>query len=160
MIILMISINLPSWNLVGSGIADIVIEILIGIETNSARIFSEIIKFGSTIEDLFLEKIMLLIIIHLAEINASVIIFLIYFIYIKNYKKYFNIIIFNIKQQLIKKEKLIQTILQIVNPNIKKLKIKWNPSQFWDIWTYAINALSVLVPRMPKLFVDYNGGIR
>lgn len=98
MIILMISINLPSWNLVGSGIADIVIEILIGIETNSARIFSEIIKFGSTIEDLFLEKIMLLIIIHLAEINASVIIFLIYFIYIKNYKKYFNIIIFNIKQ--------------------------------------------------------------
>ncbi|XP_043786535.1 cilia- and flagella-associated protein 69-like [Apis laboriosa] len=132
MIILMISINLPSWNLVGSGIADIIIEILIGIETNSVRIFSEIITFGTSIEDLYLEKIILLIIINLAEVNAC----------------------------LIEKEKLMQIILQIINPNIKKKKIKWNPSQFWDIWIYAINALSILVPKMSKQFVDYNGGIR
>lgn len=98
MIILMISINLPSWNLVGSGIADIIIEMSIGIETNSVRIFSEIITFGTSIEDLYFEKIILLITTHLAEVNSCVIIFLIYFMYIKNYKKYFNIIMFNVKQ--------------------------------------------------------------
>lgn len=54
----------------------------------------------------------------------------------------------------------MQTLLQITNPNIKKIKIKWNPSQFWDIWMYAINALSVLAPKMPQQFMDYNGGIR
>lgn len=80
MIILMISINLPSWNLVGSGIADIVIEILIGIESNSVRIFSELITFNTSIEDLYFQKILLLIVIHLSEINTCVIIFLIYFV--------------------------------------------------------------------------------
>lgn len=54
----------------------------------------------------------------------------------------------------------MQIILQIINPNIKKIKIKWNPYQFWDVWIYAINTLSILVPKMPKEFVDYNGGIR
>lgn len=80
MIILMISINFPSWNLVGSGIVDIIIEILVGIESNSIRIFSEIITFDTSIEDLYFQKILLLIVIHLAEISTCVIIFLIYFV--------------------------------------------------------------------------------
>ena len=54
----------------------------------------------------------------------------------------------------------MQTILQIVNPNIEETKVTWNASQFWDLWMYAVNALSVLAPKMPQQFVEYHGGIR
>ena len=58
------------------------------------------------------------------------------------------------------KWKLMQTILEIVNPNVEETKVTWNVSQFWDLWMYAINALSVLAPKMPQQFVEYHGGIR
>ncbi|XP_033335215.2 uncharacterized protein LOC117225643 [Megalopta genalis] len=56
--------------------------------------------------------------------------------------------------------KLMQTILQLVNPDTEDSKITWTASQFWNLWTYAINSLSVLAPKMPKDFVTYNGTIR
>lgn len=54
----------------------------------------------------------------------------------------------------------MQTVLQIVNPDIEGTKVTWNTSQFWDLWTYAVNALSILAPKMPEQFIEYGGGIR
>lgn len=71
-IILIISITLPSWNLVSSGIADAVIKYLIGIEFGSTTIFSKVIKFGRTTDDLHFEKTLLLIVTHLAEVDACI----------------------------------------------------------------------------------------
>lgn len=58
------------------------------------------------------------------------------------------------------KRKLMQTVLQIVNPDIEGTKVTWNTSQFWDLWTHAVNALSILAPKMPEQFIEYGGGIR
>ena len=95
MIILTISITLPSWNLVSGDIADTVIKYLVGIESGSVRIFAEIIKFDRTIDNLHFEKILLLIVTHLAEVDACifVITFLIYILHIKNSEKHFNVMI-------------------------------------------------------------------
>ena len=89
----MISITLPSWNLVSGGIADIVIKYLVGIESGSVRIFADIIKFDRTIDNLHFEKILLLIVTHLAEVDACifVITFLNYILYIRNSKEHFNV---------------------------------------------------------------------
>lgn len=95
MIILIISITLPSWNLVSGGIADNVIKYLVGIESGSVRIFEKIIKFDRTIDNLHFEKILLLIVTHLAEVDACifVITFLIHTLHIRNSKKHFNVMI-------------------------------------------------------------------
>ncbi|XP_060829520.1 cilia- and flagella-associated protein 69-like [Bombus pascuorum] len=135
MIILIISITLPSWNLVSSGIADAVIKYLIGIEFGSTTIFSKVIKFGRTTDDLHFEKTLLLIVTHLAEVDACIFLMI--------------------------KRKLMQTVLQIVNrDDIEGTKVTWNTSQFWDLWNHAVNALSILAPKMPEQFIEYGGGIR
>lgn len=54
----------------------------------------------------------------------------------------------------------MRTVLHLVNPNTKECNITWNASQFWNLWTYAINALSVLVPKMPTEFMEHNGTLR
>lgn len=54
----------------------------------------------------------------------------------------------------------MKTILQLVNPDIQHSKITWSASQFWNLWVYAINSLSVLAPKMPKDFVTYDGTLR
>lgn len=81
MVILVILITFPSWNLVSSGIAEDVIKFFVGVETGAVRVFSENIKFGRSNEDLFFQKILLLIIMHLAEVDACifVIILIMYF---------------------------------------------------------------------------------
>ncbi|CAK9831943.1 Cilia- and flagella-associated protein 69 [Anthophora retusa] len=124
----------PSWNFVGSGIADTVIKYLVGVETGTARVFSETVKFGRTNEDFYFEKILLLIVTQLAEVDACIF--------------------------FMEKRNLMEMILQLVNPNIEETKIHWNSSQFWYLWLYAINALSVLAPKMPQQFLDYDGSIR
>ncbi|XP_029050719.1 cilia- and flagella-associated protein 69-like isoform X2 [Osmia bicornis bicornis] len=133
-IILVILITFPSWNLVSSGIAEDVIKFFVGVETGTLRVFAENIKFGRSNEDLFFQKILLLTITHLAEVDACIF--------------------------LMKEKKLMRTVLHLVNPNTKECKITWNASQFWNLWTYAINALSVLVPKMPTEFMEYYGTLR
>ncbi|XP_017754601.1 PREDICTED: cilia- and flagella-associated protein 69-like [Eufriesea mexicana] len=133
-IILLISITLPSWNLVSGGIADTVIKYLVGIESDYVRVFSEIIKFDRTDENLYFEKVLLLIITNLAEVDACI--------------------------YLMVRRKLMETILQIINPSIKEIKNTWTASQFWDLWMHAMNALSILAPKIPEQFVKYNGVIR
>lgn len=54
----------------------------------------------------------------------------------------------------------MQTVLQIVNPDIEGTKVTWNTSQFWDLWIHAVNALSILAPKMPEQFIEYDGGVR
>lgn len=56
--------------------------------------------------------------------------------------------------------KLMETILQIINPSLEEIKNTWTSSQFWDLWMHAMNALSILAPKMPEEFVKYNGVIR
>ncbi|XP_076397270.1 uncharacterized protein LOC100874990 isoform X6 [Megachile rotundata] len=133
-IILVILITFPSWNIVSSGIADDVIKFFNGVEAGSVRVFSQNVKFGRSNEDLFFQKVLLLIITHLAEIDACIF--------------------------LMEDRKLMRTVLHLVNPNVEECKITWNPSQFWDLWTYAINALSVLVPKMPREFIKHHGTAR
>lgn len=59
------------------------------------------------------------------------------------------------------KRKVMKTILQLVNPSIEEdSTVTWSASQFWNLWTYAINALAVLAPKMSKEFVRYDGTIR
>ncbi|XP_076240800.1 cilia- and flagella-associated protein 69 [Calliopsis andreniformis] len=139
-IILAILIAFPSWNFVSSGIPDDIIKFLIAIESGSVRVFSEKVTFDKTNEDLFFQKTLLLIVTHLAEIDACIF-----------------VIIFSI---LMVKRKLMRTILQLVNPHIENSNIAWSASQFWSLWTYAINVLSVLVPKMPNEFIKYDGTIR
>ncbi|XP_076642623.1 cilia- and flagella-associated protein 69-like [Halictus rubicundus] len=133
-IILTILITFPTWNFISSGIADKVIKFLIAVETGSVRVFSETITFGRTNEDLFFQKVLLLIAIHLSQIDACI--------------------------SIMVHRKLMQTILQLVNPDIERSQITWTTSQYWNLWTYAIKTLSVLAPKMPKDFVAYNGTIR
>ncbi|XP_026674261.1 cilia- and flagella-associated protein 69-like [Ceratina calcarata] len=130
----MILISFPKWNLVSCGIAEAVIEYLIGVETGVARVFSETIKFGRTINDLQFEKILLLIVTHLAEVDACIFLMI--------------------------NRNLMHAILDIVNPNIVNTEIAWNAAQFWDLWTYAINALAVLAPKMPQQFIENDGCTR
>lgn len=72
MIILIISISFPSWNLVSTGIAETVIKYLVGMESETLKVFSEMIRFGRTNEDLYFEKMLLLIVVQLAESDASI----------------------------------------------------------------------------------------
>ncbi|XP_076754245.1 cilia- and flagella-associated protein 69 [Xylocopa sonorina] len=56
--------------------------------------------------------------------------------------------------------KLMETILQMINPSTVETKISWNVSQFWDLWLHAMNVLSILAPKMPKEFMKYDGSTR
>ncbi|XP_076278659.1 cilia- and flagella-associated protein 69 [Lasioglossum baleicum] len=133
-IILSILISFPTWNFVSSGIADKAIKFLIAVETGSVRVFSETITFGRTNEDLSFQKVLLLIAMHLSQIDACI--------------------------PIMVHRKLMRTILQLVNPDIEVSQITWTASQYWNLWTYAINSLSVLAPKVPKDFIAYNGTIR
>ncbi|CAL7952404.1 unnamed protein product [Xylocopa violacea] len=133
-IILTILVTFPSWNLVSSGIADTTFKYLIGVESGTVRVFSEIIKFSRSIEDLYFEKILLFTVMHLAEVDACIL--------------------------LMVQRRLMETILQMINPSTVETKISWNVSQFWDLWSHAMNVLSILAPKMPKEFMKYDGSTR
>ncbi|XP_076162248.1 cilia- and flagella-associated protein 69-like isoform X3 [Ptiloglossa arizonensis] len=134
-IILALLVTFPSWNYVSSGIADNVVKFLVAVESGTVRVFSEIVKFGRTNDDLFFQKVLLLTVTQLAKIDACIF--------------------------LMVKRKVMKTILQLVNPSIEEdSTVTWSASQFWNLWTYAINALAVLAPKMSKEFVRYDGTIR
>lgn len=59
-----------------------------------------------------------------------------------------------------KREGLMLTILQLVNPHTTKGESAWSASQYWNLWTDAMNVLSVLTLKMPEQFLEYNGSVR
>lgn len=65
-------VALPSWDLVSSGIAEDIIDLLSAIEYGTTKIWTENVKFSDNDEDLFFKKTLLLIIAHLADIDVYV----------------------------------------------------------------------------------------
>lgn len=65
-------VALPSWNLVSSGIAEDIVDLLSAIESGTTKIWTENVKFSDNDEDLFFKKTLLLIIAHLADIDIYV----------------------------------------------------------------------------------------
>ncbi|XP_076663021.1 cilia- and flagella-associated protein 69 [Andrena cerasifolii] len=71
-VILVVIILFPSWNFVSSGIADEAIRFLVGVEAGSVRVFSERVNFGRSNADLYFQKTLLVITMHLVEIDACI----------------------------------------------------------------------------------------
>lgn len=71
-VILAVIILFPSWNFVSSGIADEAIKFLVGVEVGSVRVFSERVKFGRSDADLYFQKTLLVIAMHLVQIDACI----------------------------------------------------------------------------------------
>lgn len=64
--------TLSSWDLVNSGIAEDIVNLLPAIESGSAKIWTETVTFSDNDKDLFFKKILLMIIAHLADIDIYV----------------------------------------------------------------------------------------
>lgn len=66
-------VALSSWDLVSSGIAEDIVNLLPAIESGTAtEIWTESVKFSDNDEDLFFKKTLLMIIAHLADIDVYV----------------------------------------------------------------------------------------
>lgn len=65
-------VTFPSWDLVGSGIAEDIVELLGAIEFGTARIWTTDVKFADSDEDLFFRRTLLTIVAHLAHIDVYV----------------------------------------------------------------------------------------
>lgn len=65
-------VALPSWNLISSGIAEDIIDLLSTIESGITKIWMEDIKFSDSDENFFFKRILLMIIAYFAEIDVYV----------------------------------------------------------------------------------------
>lgn len=65
-------VALPSWNLISSGIAEDIIELLSAIGCGVIKIWTEDVKFSDSDEDLFFKRTLLMIIAYLADIDIYV----------------------------------------------------------------------------------------
>ncbi|XP_025152924.1 uncharacterized protein LOC105180761 [Harpegnathos saltator] len=66
-------VALPSsWDLVGSGIAELIVGLLGAIESGSTRIWAEDVTFSDSDDDLFFKRILLTIVAHLAHLDICV----------------------------------------------------------------------------------------
>lgn len=99
---------LPSWDLVSSGIAEDIVDLLSAIESGVTKIWTKNVKFSDNDEDAFFKKTLLMIIAHLADIDVYVFVnysrqfYLISFeqyynkreIFTNRYKRFFNLLFF------------------------------------------------------------------
>lgn len=65
-------VALPSWNLISSGIAEDIIDLLSTIESGTIKIWTKDVKFSDSDENFFFKRILLMIIAYLAEIDIYV----------------------------------------------------------------------------------------
>lgn len=65
-------VALSSWDLVSSGIAEDIVNLLSAIEYGSIKIWTENVTFSDNDEDLFFKKILLMIIAHLADTDIYI----------------------------------------------------------------------------------------
>jgi len=78
-------VALPSWDLVRSGIAEDIINLLSAIESDTTKIWTEDVKFSDSDEDFFFKQILLMIIVYLADIDIYVFVNYSYQFYLKKF---------------------------------------------------------------------------
>ncbi|XP_024880863.1 cilia- and flagella-associated protein 69-like, partial [Temnothorax curvispinosus] len=124
-------VTLSSWDLVSSGIAEDVVNLLPAIESGSTKIWTESVKFSDNEEDLFFKKTLLMIIAHLADIDVYVFI--------------------------MKKAMIMPIILRIIKSCMSNKKDKGSSSASLILLEHAMHILSLLAPRLETEFVKRRG---
>ncbi|XP_071562592.1 cilia- and flagella-associated protein 69-like [Temnothorax nylanderi] len=123
-------VTLSSWDLVSSGIAEDVVNLLPAIESGSTKIWTESVKFSDNEEDLFFKKTLLMIIAHLADIDVYVFI--------------------------MKKAMIMPIILRIIKSCMSNKKDKGSSASL-ILLEHAMHILSLLAPRLETEFVKRRG---
>ncbi|GAB1867239.1 hypothetical protein CAJAP_08318 [Camponotus japonicus] len=119
-------VALPSWNLISSGIAEDIIELLSAIGSGVIKIWTEDVKFSNSDEDLFFKRTLLMIIAYLADIDIYVFV--------------------------MKKMMIMPILLQIIKACLRSKKNKGS-SLSLILLEHALHILSLLAPRMKEEFV-------
>ncbi|KAL6417927.1 hypothetical protein ACFW04_007249 [Cataglyphis niger] len=123
-------VALPSWNLISSGIAEDIIDLLSVIESGITKIWTKDIKFLDSDDNFFFKRILLMIIAYFAEIDVYVFI--------------------------MKKMVIMPVILRIIKTCMKNKKIK-ESSLSLILLEHALYILSLLAPRMKIEFIKFKG---
>ncbi|XP_036149500.1 uncharacterized protein LOC118647855 [Monomorium pharaonis] len=123
-------VALPSWDLVSSGIAEDIVNLLSAIESGTTKIWTENVKFSDNYEDLFFKRTLLIIIAHLADIDIYVFV--------------------------MKKAMIMPIILRIIKFCMNDKRDKgYSPSLI--LLEHAMYILSLLAPRIEVEFVKRRG---
>ncbi|KAG5314763.1 CFA69 protein, partial [Acromyrmex insinuator] len=122
-------VALPSWDLISSGIAEDIVNLLSAIESGSTKIWAENVKFSDSNEDLFFKKILLMIIAYLADIDIYIF--------------------------MMDKAMIMPIILRIIKFCMNNKEDKESSSLI--LLEYAMHILSLLAPRIETEFVKRKG---
>ncbi|XP_018301515.1 cilia- and flagella-associated protein 69 [Mycetomoellerius zeteki] len=123
-------VALPSWDLVSSGIAGDIVNLLSAIESGTTKIWTENVKFSDSDENLFFKKTLLMIIACLADIDVYVFV--------------------------MDKEMIMPVLLRIIKFCMSNKKDK-RSSPSLILLERAMYILSLLAPRMETEFVKSRG---
>ncbi|XP_067217250.1 cilia- and flagella-associated protein 69-like isoform X2 [Linepithema humile] len=123
-------VALPSWDLASSGIAEDIVNLLPAIKSDTAKVWTENVKFSDSEEDLFFKRILLMIVGHLAEIDIYVFI--------------------------MQKAMIMPIILRIITSCMNDKKNKGS-SLSVILLEHTMYILSLLAPQIAAEFVKCNG---